>query len=208
MKELLEILYLLFGVSKDSNEDDLKKSYRRIATQFHPDKHKEIDPNIFIAMTKGYEILLNEIKNEDSSNNGEKGQKNKEKFDSTNLTETQIYEFAKLKLLDTFKNIMSQGNLTSTIDTDIFKRVNVLFNEETKHLNTSNATIRKDNEILRSIRNGIKSSKEDEVGFKNVINNMIKKRRRMIKENKNKIKINEVALNLLKEYSFNPYELI
>lgn len=207
MNELMEILYLLFGITKDSTEDDLKKSYRRIATQFHPDKHKDIDPNIFVAIAKGYEILKNELSSENPSNK-EKSIKNKKDFDSTNLTETQIHEFAKLKLLDTFRDVISKGKFSSIIDTDIFKRVRTLFDDETKYLNESTATIRKDNEILRSIRNGIKNNKEDELGFKNVINKMIQKRRRMIKENKNKIKINMVSIELLKDYSFNPYELL
>jgi len=206
MNELMEILYLLFGITKDSSEHDLKKSYRRIATQFHPDIHKDIDPNIFIAMAKGYEILLNEISNESNSKHSKTKKENK--IDPLNLAESQIYEFAKLKLLDTFANIMSQGNLSSTIDTDIFKRVSFLFNEETKSLRQAIKTINKDIELLRTIKNGIKSNNEDEIGFKNIINKMIRKRRRMIKENENKIKINEVSLTLLKEYSFNPYELI
>lgn len=32
--------YEILGVSKDSTDSDLKKSYRKLALQFHPDKNK------------------------------------------------------------------------------------------------------------------------------------------------------------------------
>ena len=32
--------YELLGVSKDATDSDLKKSYRKMALQFHPDKNK------------------------------------------------------------------------------------------------------------------------------------------------------------------------
>lgn len=59
---LKEILYLLFGIDESSNIEQLKKAYRKRATEFHSDKNKDIDPNIFIALTKGYELLQSDIK--------------------------------------------------------------------------------------------------------------------------------------------------
>ena len=32
--------YEILGVSKDASDSDLKKSYRKMALQFHPDKNK------------------------------------------------------------------------------------------------------------------------------------------------------------------------
>jgi len=199
MDDLMEILYLLFGVDKDSTEEDLKESYRRIAKEFHPDKHKDIDPNIFIALARGYEILIEKSKKEDSPENPVENKKG-------TPTDT-IQETAKIKILNTFRNYMSQEKISNMINSDIINHIKILFVNENDIIKDLNANIRKDNEILRSIKNGIKSNNEnDDLGFKGVINKMIRKRRRSIKENKNKIKINEVAIELLKLYSFQPHE--
>ncbi|MGZ4032305.1 MAG: molecular chaperone DnaJ [Tumebacillaceae bacterium] len=51
--------YEVIGVSKDAAPDEIKKAYRRLARQYHPDVNKE-DPNAgdkFKEITEAYEVL-------------------------------------------------------------------------------------------------------------------------------------------------------
>ena len=53
-------LYSLLNVSKASNQDDIKKSYRKMAFQCHPDKNKDSDAQQqFQTLSEAYEILSN-----------------------------------------------------------------------------------------------------------------------------------------------------
>ncbi len=47
--------YSILNVSKDSSSDDIKKSYRKLAMKFHPDKGG--DENEFKKITEAYEVL-------------------------------------------------------------------------------------------------------------------------------------------------------
>lgn len=53
-------LYQVLGVHQTANTDDLKKAYRRLAFQWHPDRSKEPDAaQMFIAIQHAYESLSN-----------------------------------------------------------------------------------------------------------------------------------------------------
>lgn len=56
-------LYSILKVDKESSEKDIKKSYKKLAFQYHPDKNK--DPEaipIFKEISEAYEILTNKEK--------------------------------------------------------------------------------------------------------------------------------------------------
>ncbi len=50
--------YQLLGVSKTSTQDEIKKAYRKLALQYHPDRNKSKEAGEkFKEVTKAYEIL-------------------------------------------------------------------------------------------------------------------------------------------------------
>ena len=55
--------YSVLGVSKSATPDDIKKAYRKLALEFHPDRNKSKEADAkFKEVTKAYEVLSDENK--------------------------------------------------------------------------------------------------------------------------------------------------
>merc|ERR1719182_1194793 len=63
--------YKLLGVDKNANAADIKKAYRKLAVQHHPDKGG--DPEKFKEITRAYEILSDSEKRAKYDRHGEEG---------------------------------------------------------------------------------------------------------------------------------------
>tara|TARA_B100001094_G_scaffold331199_1_gene398737 strand:+ start:935 stop:1729 length:795 start_codon:yes stop_codon:yes gene_type:complete len=54
--------YELFQLQGDFTQKELKKKYHKLCIFYHPDKNPDVDPQKFIDIQTGYEILSNPIK--------------------------------------------------------------------------------------------------------------------------------------------------
>ena len=59
--------YEILGVSKDATQDDIKKAYRKLAIQYHPDKNPEGDEK-FKQIAEAYDTVGDENKRRDYDN--------------------------------------------------------------------------------------------------------------------------------------------
>lgn len=72
--------YEVLGVSRDASESDIKKAYRKLAVQYHPDKNSTLDLNErkekedkFKEISEAYEILSDPDKRETYNKFGKEG---------------------------------------------------------------------------------------------------------------------------------------
>jgi len=90
--------YKILGVTKDSNQIQIRKAFRKLALQYHPDKNKNSEESKlkFMEIVKAYEILSDE--------------KARERYDSNTLNNKNIQKFNWTPPAD-FANFYSYENL-------------------------------------------------------------------------------------------------
>ena len=90
--------YKILGVTKDSNQIQIRKAFRKLALQYHPDKNKnsEESKQKFMEIVKAYEILSDE--------------KSRERYDSNTISDKNIQGFHWTPPAD-FANFYSYENL-------------------------------------------------------------------------------------------------
>lgn len=53
--------YAIFGLKEDASKSDIRKAYRKLAMQYHPDKNSDPKAHqVFIDLAEAYEILIND----------------------------------------------------------------------------------------------------------------------------------------------------
>ena len=90
--------YKILGVTKDSNQIQIRKAFRKLALQYHPDKNKnsEESKQKFMEIVKAYEILSDE--------------KTRKRYDSNTVNNKNIQKFNWTPPAD-FANFYSYENL-------------------------------------------------------------------------------------------------
>lgn len=75
IKPMGKDFYKVLGVETDSNEDEIKKGYRKMALKFHPDKNSAADAaDKFKEIAEAYEILTDPKKRVIYDQFGEEGE--------------------------------------------------------------------------------------------------------------------------------------
>lgn len=68
--------YKILGISRNANDDEIKKAYRKLALKYHPDKNKTPEAEErFKEIAEGYEILSDKKKRDIYDQYGEEGLK-------------------------------------------------------------------------------------------------------------------------------------
>lgn len=68
--------YKTLGIPKGSNEEEIKKAYRRMALRFHPDKNKDANAEEkFKEIAEAYEVLSDPKKRVVYDQLGEEGER-------------------------------------------------------------------------------------------------------------------------------------
>ncbi|HKO39630.1 MAG TPA: J domain-containing protein [Nitrososphaeraceae archaeon] len=90
--------YKILGITKESNQTQIRKAFRKLALQYHPDKNKnsEESKQKFMEIVKAYEILSDE--------------KSRERYDSNTISDKNIQGFNWTPPAD-FANFYSYENL-------------------------------------------------------------------------------------------------
>ncbi|MEE6482140.1 hypothetical protein FKM82_013160 [Ascaphus truei] len=66
--------YRILGISRTANQADIKKAYKKLAREWHPDKNKNPGAeDTFIQVSKAYELLSNEEKRSNFDRYGDVG---------------------------------------------------------------------------------------------------------------------------------------
>lgn len=132
-------LYEILGVDKNTNGESLKKKYRDLAKQYHPDKYmneceskrKEVEKK-FMEINEAYTTLSDEAKRKEydkkieASNNCSNEKIRKQGKDSSNYS--NIYEkFSKTGVNDLFKNFFNEEKQEEKEEYELKKKTNSMF---------------------------------------------------------------------------------
>jgi len=127
--------YRLLGVQRDSDQEDIKKAYRKLAMQYHPDRNSETDAEErFKEVTEAYEVLRDPEKRSLYDRFGEAGVKRGAAsgpgfggFDFSDAFEVFMREFGDLG--DFFGGGGRGGTGRSRRGSDLKIRINVSLEE-------------------------------------------------------------------------------
>lgn len=75
-------LYTSLGVAKNATASEIKKAYRKLAMQYHPDKNPDCDPKLFHGVQYAYEVLNDPKKRKIYDTYGDMGIKGYEMYGS------------------------------------------------------------------------------------------------------------------------------
>jgi DnaJ-class molecular chaperone len=102
--------YKILGINRNASDEDIKKSYRRLAMKWHPDKNrnnKEMASDKFKNISEAYSVLSDKSKRDIYDRFGKEGVKNHHKYREANVDPMNV-----------FKTFFSGNNFKGSADFD------------------------------------------------------------------------------------------
>jgi curved DNA-binding protein CbpA len=99
--------YKVFGLSKNYDENSLKKKYIELAMKYHPDRNPDVDPKKFKVISASYKALLTKLKDSETGR-----EHNELKKDHTQYSENQTG--------DNLKNVNFKKGFSSELFNKIY----------------------------------------------------------------------------------------
>lgn len=177
-----ENLYEVLGVSKDADIKEIKKAYRQLSKEHHPDKGG--DEELFKKISKAYAVLSDEIK--------------RQKYDAGEDYESimSLRDEAINKMMPLFQQaIMAQSSLFGFNPTtsNLFDKISGKMRGEVGKLQRDIESTETEIENLKAVRERIKKGEV----FQKACTSMIQRSNTQIKRMKHEIKVCEEALEIL-----------
>ncbi|ESO06771.1 hypothetical protein HELRODRAFT_156778 [Helobdella robusta] len=115
--------YQILGIARNATSDDIKRSYRRMALRYHPDKNKSADAEArFKDVSEAYEVLNDSNKRTLYDRYGEEGPRNGGESTSSSSTSTQNQWFSSTSRnpFETFRTFFCRGFNFNNFDSKFF----------------------------------------------------------------------------------------
>jgi len=112
--------YKILGINKTNNQSEIKKAYRKLALQFHPDKNKsDSAESRFKDISEAYAVLSDESKKKLYDKYGEEGLKmgdsdNSNTFSGFNVN--QGFRFESMDAHNIFSQVFGDGGIHRTFN--------------------------------------------------------------------------------------------
>ncbi|XP_077429700.1 dnaJ homolog subfamily C member 16-like [Vanacampus margaritifer] len=121
--------YKVLGVSRSSSQAEVKKAYKNLAKEWHPDKNKDsIAEDMFIKITKSYEILSNEERRANFDRYGQVdenqpfGQAQHQHFQNNFYFDESFFHFSRSRDFADSKYFLHHAQFNSDVLPDSHKR--------------------------------------------------------------------------------------
>lgn len=96
--------YQILGVSKDSSEKEIKKRYYKLSFDYHPDRNKNVNVDLFNTITEAYKVLIDSESRKEYDLKSKWGRNYNEYFELFDINIDFNYDESKQKLEDFKKN--------------------------------------------------------------------------------------------------------